>query len=81
MVFPSQDTVFRSKTVGLQAGSALLERLPELEEMLEAQGKSLGKSFLYILSGNYVPEDTARQGSVDIGSRASSEPPNCIAQT
>ncbi|MEZ9603720.1 MULTISPECIES: transporter substrate-binding domain-containing protein [Vibrio] len=35
------------KTVGLQAGSALLERLPELEEMLEAQGKSLGKVVQY----------------------------------
>ena len=35
------------KTVGLQAGSALLERLPELEEMLKAQGKSLGKVVQY----------------------------------
>lgn len=35
------------KTVGLQAGSALLERLPELEVMLEAQGKSLGKVVQY----------------------------------
>lgn len=35
------------KTVGLQAGSALLERLPELEMMLEAQGKSLGKVVEY----------------------------------
>ncbi|ANO33558.1 amino acid ABC transporter substrate-binding protein [Vibrio breoganii] len=35
------------KTVGLQAGSALLERLPELKEMLEAQGKDLGKVVEY----------------------------------
>ncbi|CAM2895948.1 transporter substrate-binding domain-containing protein [Vibrio rarus] len=35
------------KTVGLQAGSALLERLPELKEMLESQGKDLGKIVEY----------------------------------
>lgn len=35
------------KVVGLQAGSALLERLPELEAMLESQGKSLGKVVQY----------------------------------
>lgn len=35
------------KTVGLQAGSALLERLPELKTILEAQGKSLGKVVEY----------------------------------
>ncbi|GAM74837.1 extracellular solute-binding protein [Vibrio ishigakensis] len=35
------------KTVGLQAGSALLERLPELASMLEAQGKKLGKVVEY----------------------------------
>ncbi|MCF7352765.1 transporter substrate-binding domain-containing protein [Vibrio sp. CK2-1] len=35
------------KTVGLQAGSALLERLPELKTMLEAQGKELGKVIQY----------------------------------
>ncbi len=35
------------KTVGLQAGSALLERLPELKTMLEEQGKSLGKVVQY----------------------------------
>ncbi|WP_422136706.1 transporter substrate-binding domain-containing protein [Endozoicomonas sp. ALD040] len=35
------------KTVGLQAGSALLERLPELKTMLEAQDKKLGKVVEY----------------------------------
>ncbi|GAB7218331.1 transporter substrate-binding domain-containing protein [Vibrio comitans] len=35
------------KTVGLQAGSALLERLPELKDMLESQGKDLGKVVEY----------------------------------
>ncbi|GAL17225.1 extracellular solute-binding protein family 3 [Vibrio maritimus] len=35
------------KTVGLQAGSALLERLPELKTMLEAEGKSLGRVVEY----------------------------------
>lgn len=35
------------KTVGLQAGSALLERLPELKTMLEAQGKKLGRVVEY----------------------------------
>lgn len=35
------------KTVGLQAGSALLERLPELKTMLEEDGKSLGKVVEY----------------------------------
>lgn len=36
-----------NKVVGLQAGSALLERLPELKTMLEAKGKSLGKVVEY----------------------------------
>ncbi|WP_295892195.1 transporter substrate-binding domain-containing protein [uncultured Vibrio sp.] len=35
------------KTVGLQAGSALLERLPELKIMLEAEGKTLGTVVQY----------------------------------
>lgn len=35
------------KTLGLQAGSALLARLPELEAMLKAQGGSLGKVVEY----------------------------------
>ncbi|CAM4057614.1 transporter substrate-binding domain-containing protein [Vibrio neonatus] len=35
------------KTLGLQAGSALLERLPELKAMLESQGKKLGKVVEY----------------------------------
>ncbi|WP_089139653.1 transporter substrate-binding domain-containing protein [Vibrio rumoiensis] len=35
------------KTVGLQAGSALLERLPELKAMLENDGKKLGKVVQY----------------------------------
>ena len=35
------------KTLGVQAGSALLARLPELEKMLKAQGGSLGKVVEY----------------------------------
>ncbi|MFV0576801.1 MAG: transporter substrate-binding domain-containing protein [Vibrio sp.] len=35
------------KVVGLQAGSALLERLPELQAMLEKDGKKLGKVVQY----------------------------------
>lgn len=35
------------KTVGLQAGSALLARLPELKKMMEAQGCKMGKVVEY----------------------------------
>lgn len=35
------------KTVGLQAGSALLARLPELKKMMEAQGCKIGKVVEY----------------------------------